>query len=265
MFGLLTLVLGGQLHAESFGELLPYWDVSVETNTNKIDHSSWQKVLDKQLESNHPSGINRFDYGLNSAREKSLLSSYLNEMQSLDPRTFSKNEQMAYWINIYNAQTVKLIADHYPVESIKDIGGSIFSFGPWDDEVITVAGKELSLNDIEHGILRPIFRDNRIHYAVNCASIGCPNLSARVFTANNMNRQLNEAARSFINHPRGLSINRGTLTASSIFDWYKEDFGSRDKTLIQHFIQYANPDLSRKLYNFSGDIKYDYNWLLNES
>ncbi|MDE0367769.1 MAG: DUF547 domain-containing protein [Gammaproteobacteria bacterium] len=191
-------------------ELIPGgWDASVETNAFSVDHGAWQQLLDAHLKS-HPTGINRFDYGglKASAADRATLADYLAYLQSLDPRTFSRAEQKPYWVNFYNALTVKVVTDAYPVDSIKHIHESILPIptGPWGDVHAEVAGMELTLDDIEHGILRPIWRDPRIHYAVNCASLGCPNLAPKVYTASNMEAQLEAGATEYINHPRGVAL-----------------------------------------------------------
>ena len=154
-------------------------------------------------------------------------------------------EQKAYWINLYNALTVKVVLGRHPVKSIRDIRlGGLFSSGPWDARLATVEGEKVSLNDIEHRILRPIWRDNRIHYAVNCASVGCPNLAAEPYTAANTERLLDEGARAYVNHPRGLFGEKGRITASRIYDWYREDFAASEKGLVDHFRSYAAPALA---------------------
>lgn len=240
-----------------------FWQSSVSNNTQDIDHSDWQQILDGYLISDHISGVYRFDYARVSADDKQLLDSYLQDLQQLDPRGYSRNTQKAYWINLYNALTVRLILDHYPVDSITTLGESIVSFGPWDDPVAQIQGQALSLNDIEHRILRPLWQDNRIHYAVNCASIGCPNLSAQVFTASNLDSLLDHAARAYVNHPRGVNIENGRLTVSSIYHWYREDFGDTDAALLAHLQQYAHAPLRQQLERYRDGIDHDYDWSLN--
>ena len=105
------------------------------------------------------------------------------------------------------------------MKSITKLGKGFFSFGPWDDKTLTINNKELSLNDIEHRILRPIYNDARIHYAVNCASYSCPNLAAQAYTVENMDQLLDKGAEHYINHPRGVSIKNNKLTLSSIYSW----------------------------------------------
>ena len=111
---------------------------------------------------------------------------------------------MPYWINLYNAFTVHLILEHYPQDSIVDIRYGFFDFGPWDEKLLQIEDEEVSLNDIEHRILRPIWKDPRLHYALNCASLGCPNLQPESFYPGNVESLLNSRARDYINHPRGL-------------------------------------------------------------
>ena len=184
-------------------ELQPYWDRSDAANPAAIDHSPWQGLLDGYLDTRHPSGVHRFAYGAVRSADRAVLRAYLATLQALDPRRYPRPEQEAYWINLYNALTVDLVLAHYPVKSIREIGGGWWVRGPWDDAIAKVAGRALSLNDIEHGVLRPIWRDPRIHYAVNCASIGCPNLAGRAYTRENLEGLLEEGARAYVNHPRG--------------------------------------------------------------
>jgi hypothetical protein len=155
------------------------------------------------------------------------------------------------------------VLQHPDKDSIKQMKSTLFSFGPWDDEQTTIEGFSVTLNDIEHRILRPIWRDYRIHYAVNCASISCPNLSARAYTANNTQTMFAEAERNYLQHPRGLTFTQsGKLKLSSIFDWYQEDFGTSEKELVNYLAQIRS-DLSSQLRNYSGSIEYHYDWSLN--
>ena len=266
MLGLLGVaLLAGVAKAAPGSELLSAWEASVETNAESIDHSAWQGILDTYLTS-HPSGINRFDYAAlkANAKDAARLAGYLTSLQELDPRHYSRQEQQAYWINFYNALTVRVVVDAYPVDSIRDIYQGWLPLGPWDDVHAEVAGMPLTLNNIEHGILRPIWRDPRIHYAVNCASHGCPNLSPTVYTAANTETQLEAGARAYINHPRGASfVDDDFLLISSIYEWYVEDFGGTEKTVVEHLMQYAEEELAARLKTFSGSIDYEYDWNLN--
>ena len=237
------------------------------TKTAAIYHSDWQVILDTYLredkEGELQPALNVFNYADVTASDKRLLKAYLDKLQAIDPREYSQKEQFAYWVNLYNALTVDLILDNYPVKSITKLG-PLLSFGPWDEPAAVVAGESLSLNDIEHKILRPIWQDPRIHYAVNCASIGCPNLSMRVFTAENTEVLLERAARDYINHPRGVSLQGNRLKLSKIYQWYADDFGESEQDLLAHLAQYAKPALAQRLQSFTGKIGYDYDWSLNQ-
>ena len=261
----LALLVGPSLGSAA-PQAIPFWQARDEASTKQIDHSPWQAILDRHLLTDHPSGINRFDYaGLqaNSADMRSL-DSYLASLQATDPRRLSSAEQFAYWINFYNALTVRVVAGGYPVESIRDIHESWLAFGPWDDVQAEVAGQELTLNDIEHRILRPIWGDSRIHYAVNCASYGCPNLAGQAYTAANLEELLEQGARDYVNHPRGVSLVDGDLVLSAIYDWYQEDFGGSEEAVVEHLIRYASTETAAKLLNYGRVADYEYDWRLNE-
>ncbi|GAA6154300.1 DUF547 domain-containing protein [Pseudoteredinibacter isoporae] len=262
----LTLLTAASLNAFAAPEpeAIEHWRASDESNTATIDHSAWQNILDRYLDDNHPSKVNLFDYASVSQADQKILGNYLDTLQNIDPRSYSKAVQKAYWINFYNALTVQVILDNYPVESITKTGEGIFSFGPWDDELAVVDGKDLTLNDIEHGILRPIWNDNRIHYAVNCASISCPNLAGDAYTAQNTEFLLETSAKAYVNHERGVRFDDGELTVSSIYHWYAVDFGGEDASLIEHLKHYASPKLKQQLNNYSGGINHDYDWNLNQ-
>ena len=262
----------GVASAQSKAELIPVWDASDESNASVIDHNAWQLLIDEYV-LKHESGVNRVDYGAlkASADDRARLDDYLDMLQSLDPRQYSRAEQKAYWFNFYNALTVKTVMEEFPVETIRDISesllgiGGFIPIGPWGDVRAQVAGIDLTLDNIEHGILRPIYRDPRIHYGVNCASIGCPNLITTAFTAGNTEELLENAAWVYVNHPRGVDIiDEDFMVISSIYTWFAEDFGGSEETVIDHLVQYAEPELADQLGNFFGFIEYEYDWALNQ-
>ena len=237
-----------------------YWDRSVPESTAVINHEAWQEFLDEYLVV-RPNG-SHVRYAAVGHEDRNKLDEYLVEMSSLDPRSYSKEEQKAYWINFYNALTVDLVLEHYPVKSITKIG-PWYRFGPWDNDITQVAGQKLTLNDIEHRILRPLWEDNRIHYAVNCASLGCPDLSPTIFTAANTEQQLDDLARRFIKQEKGVSWIDGKLTLSRIYEWYEKDFVDQEGVVL-HMRQFASPATARRLKKYTGVIQYQYNWGLNE-
>ena len=260
------LLWSSNLAAAPKAKLWARWTAHDSQSSIVVDHNQWGQLLSKYILNGQKGGINFFQYKQVSKQDKKELDTYLIRLQAVPVSKLNKNEQKAYWINFYNALTVKVILDHYPVQSIRDIDISpgFFSDGPWGKKLVEIEGEKVSLNDIEHRILRPIWKDNRVHYAVNCASMGCPNLQKINFTATNTEKLLNKGAIDYINHPRGANIQSNTLIVSSIFDWFQEDFGNSEKGVIQHLLKYAEGDLGVALKSFSGRIKYKYDWSLNE-
>ena len=259
---LLILLLWSPAHATAFGEPWPLWDAAPArqaTDLPAIDHSLWQALLTRYM-STGPDGINRIDYPGLARQGRAELDRYLAQLQEIDPRQHRRPEQMAYWINLYNALTVRVVLANPGRTSIRRMGQGLFSFGPWDDEVATVAGQALTLNDIEHRILRPIWRDARIHFAVNCASLGCPDLSANAYTASNLEQLLNDAQARYINHPRGVRLST-SLQLSSIFKWYREDFAPDEAALLRYLA--THHEAGTRLAAFQGRISYNYDWSLN--
>ena len=246
----------------SASELSDYWVQHSDDSEISVDHTQWNQLLTTYIE--EKDGLNLFRYGAFIPADKERLNQYLIFLQSVVVTNLNADEQFAYWINLYNALTIKVILDHYPVASIQDISYGLLSFGPWKEQLVTVEGFELSLDDIEHEILRPIFRDNRIHYAVNCASVGCPNLQITAFTADNLDDLLEFAATQYINHPRGVTIIEDELIVSSIYDWYAEDFGDDDEEIVDHLLEYAEAGLAAGLSEFDEIEDYEYDWSLNE-
>ncbi len=262
---LIVLLFPTMLLAAPKADLWEYWEQHDPDSSGTVDHSPWSDFLQGYV-SQGPDGVNLVDYQGVTARDRESLGRYLESLTGVEVTSLSRASQRPFWINLYNALTIQVVLDHYPVDSIKDIDISpgFFSSGPWDKKLVTIEGQELSLNDIEHRILRPIWKDPRIHYAVNCASMGCPNLQREAFTAENTDNLLDKAAREYINHPRGVNINGGDLVVSSIYDWFQEDFGDSEAGVIKHLMQYADPKLKRKLQGFE-DINDDrYDWSLNE-
>lgn len=262
---LLALLLPLAAGAAPKAELWERWTRHDPQSTLRVDHDAWDALLRAHV---HPAndGIHRVDYRAFTGEAGQRLDDYLAALAGTPVSRLDRDQQRAYWINLYNALTVKVVAEHYPVESIRDIDISpgLFANGPWGAELVTVEGEALTLDDIEHRILRPIWKDPRIHYAVNCASLGCPNLMPQAFTADNAERLLDAGARDYVNHPRGARVADGELVVSSIYEWFTEDFGGDDAGVIEHLRQYAEPELATALAGVEriGDDHYD--WGLND-
>lgn len=188
---------------------------------------------------------------------------YLKILNNADPKSLTQNHRFAFYINAYNAFTIKLILTRYPaINSIKEIG-SFFS-SPWSKKLFSLGGKKVSLDHIEHGVLRPEFKDPRVHFAINCAAKSCPPLLDRPYEGNIIDKQLDEQARAFINNTRANFVKDNTLFISKIFDWFEEDFNDNPLPFIR---LYAAQDLKTKLDTIgtSPKISYlDYDWSLNK-
>lgn len=267
VFLLLALLVTPAMAAPK-SKLWPRWTAHDPASTAVVDHADWTRLLQAYTRPSDD-GVVRFDYAGLAARDRAALDGYIARLVGLPVSTLNRGEQQAYWINLYNALTVQVVLDHYPVSSILKIGISpdFFSIGPWGKKLVTVEGTPVSLDDIEHRILRPIWQDPRIHYAVNCASIGCPNLIDTAYTADRMDALLEANAIAYVNHPRGVELRGGTLTVSSIYDWFQEDFGGSETGVLAHLREFAGPELARAL-RLAIEIDgydYDYDWSLNDT
>ncbi|WP_282609690.1 DUF547 domain-containing protein [Pelagibius sp. Alg239-R121] len=262
----LLLAAAQTVRAAPSAELWERWATHDPASTTKLEHRAWNQFLTRYV-SPQADGVNRVDYGRVTRADKSALADYIDAMTAVRVSSLNRNEQRAYWVNLYNALTVIVILDAYPVESIRDIDISpgLFSDGPWGKKLVTIEGEKVSLDDIEHRILRPIWKDPRIHYAVNCASIGCPNLRTNAMTAANAEVFLNAGAVDYINHRRGAEVIKGQLVVSSIYDWFESDFGGNDAGVIAHLRRYAKPGLKNALSGISEVDDHRYDWDLNSS
>ncbi len=222
-----------------------------------ISHQQFDELLKKHVDAD---GWVNYD-GFLKDREK--LNAYLKLLKENAPNdSWTKDEQLAYWINAYNAFTVDLILQYYPLKSIRDIGSSIqipFVNSPWDIKFIEIAGEKMDLNNIEHGIIRKNFEEPRIHFAVNCASYSCPVLRNEAYVASKLDAQLEEQTMSFINDPLRNRISTKRAEISKLFDWYKGDF-TKNGSLSEFINQYA----STKIVKGTKVSHLDYNWQLNK-
>ncbi len=240
------------------------WEAFDPDSKTRVKHLPWARFLASYVELG-PDGINRLAYHKVTEADRATLENYLAALGKTSVKVLNRNEQLAYWINFYNALTAKVVLDHYPVESIRDIDISpgLFADGPWDAKLVTVDGVELSLNDMEHRILRPIWKDPRVHYGVNCASIGCPNLQTFAFEGDKIDGMLEDTAIEYINHPRGARVEDGKLIVSSIYSWFEEDF-SGEEGVLTHLRTYAGPELKESLAGIRSVDGDEYDWSLND-
>jgi hypothetical protein len=241
-----------------------------------FEHSAWDALLQKHVRPLRGGQASQLDYAA-MARDKASLTQYLDSTSSVSRTTFdawAKSEQLAFLLNAYNAWTVALVLTHYPdLKSIKDLG-SLFS-SPWKKEFIPLLGKTRSLDDLEHKLIRGSgrYKDPRIHFAANCASVGCPALRAEAFVASKLDAQLEDAAMLFLSDKSRNRVDGNGLVVSSIFKWYTSDFeqGWRGATSLGQFLAlYREPlglnnEQTARL--SAGDMAVtflDYDWRLND-
>ncbi len=220
-----------------------------------LKHDQWTSLLQTYVS---PTG--NVDYKGIKEHEAEL-DAYLEVLSKNHPTSeWDKNDQLAFWINAYNAFTVKLIVKNYPVVSIKDLGGSIYKVNtPWDEKFIHIGEETYDLNNIEHGIIRKEFNDPRIHFAVNCASISCPPLRNEAYVGSKLNAQLHDQAKRFINDPTKNKITKGKAQLSKIFTWFKGDFTASGLSIAEFINQYSEVKMTKK----TKVTYFDYDWNLN--
>jgi hypothetical protein len=224
--------------------------LSMVPSSFSINHTSFSKILTKYVAVN-----GNVDYKALSTN-RAALNDYLKLLQSNPPKEgWSKNEKMAYWINAYNAFTIDLVLQNYPLKSIMEINNG----KPWDLNFISIGNTKYSLNKIEHEILRKEYNDARIHFAVNCASISCPKLLNVAYEASTLDNQLNSSAKGFVNNKEKNRITTGAVEISKIFDWFVDDFKTYGGV-----IPFINKFSTVKV-GTDALVKYkEYNWNLNE-
>jgi len=257
----LLIAFAASAGAQSLAERFAAHDAG---STVTVDHSAWDAMLEAYVK---PDGdLNRVDYATWKRESRDDLLGYIERLERTDVASLSRPEQYAYWVNLYNAVTVALILKHYPVDTIRDIDISpgFFANGPWGAELVTVDGVKLSLDNIEHDILRVNWDEPRVHYAVNCASVGCPNLARDAYTGERLDAQLDAAATAYIASPRGVRFDGARVTASKIYSWYDEDFGNSEAGVIAHLRKYAGGETARRLSGLSSIDNYAYDWSLND-
>ena len=220
-----------------------------------VDHRIYAELLDKYVV-NHRVNYTGFQ------KEEARLDQYLNQLSAVDPAQLTRSQAMAFYINAYNAFTIKLILTKFPdINSIKELGG--FFSSPWSKEFVPLNGRMVTLDYIEHEVLRPQYKDARVHFAVNCASKGCPPLRNSPYTGMDLERQLEEQTIAFINDPARTYVKDGTLYVSKIFDWFGEDFNDNPAAFVR---RYAQGDLKQALDQAGANISVSYlyyDWSLN--
>lgn len=221
-----------------------------------LDHSFWDELTKSHVNDNGFPNYKGF------IQDSLKFNRYLDQLTSNHPKeSWSSNERKAFWINAYNAFTIKLIVDNYPVETIKDLGGGIYRVNtPWDIKFIQIEDKTYHLNDLEHNILRKEWSDPRIHAAVNCASISCPRLMKGAYLAEQLDEQLDRQMKAFIHDTTKNKIGEKEVKLSKLFKWFSGDFKVEHLSVIDYINSYSDVKIKK-----SAKVEYfDYDWGLNE-
>jgi len=229
--------------------------------TLPAEHAEWTRLLKRYVKAGSDA-ITYVDYAGLAASEadRMALDAYIARFADAD-LSAKTDANFAAWANLYNAVTVRHIAQRYPVKSIKDG----YLSGPWKEVKVRAGGGEVSLDAIEHKILRKVWGTPEVHYAINCASYSCPNLRTKAWEAATLKKDLAGAARDYINHPRGVTVTPKGIAASEIYNWFEEDFGGSKASVIEHLLKYAGPDLAAKIRAKPKIVRYQYDWSLNDA
>jgi len=232
---------------------------------DQIDHSGWDRLLKKFVD---VGGMVEYTGWKASRADRQALNRYLNRLSHASfPRSSSRQAALAFWINAYNALTVEGILREYPTSSIRNHTAKLFGYNLWEDFRLLVGGRPYSLEEIEHEILRKM-GEPRIHFAIVCASIGCPRLLNEAYTAVKLDQQLTANTRAFFADPDKFRHDaaRRTITVSPILDWFAEDFGADQAKQLRTIAPYLPDDDARQLAT-SGTVQVrhlDYDWGLND-
>lgn len=231
------------------------------------EHSGWTAILAEHLQGSD------FDYAA-LKKDRKALDAYLKSLEAVDGRRFAewkREQRYAFWINAYNAYTIRAVVEAYPVKSITDIGSKDESV--WDQRSIPLGklwkkakGAKLSLNQIEHELLRPEFKDPRVHAAVNCASKGCPPLAAKAFASKTLEEQLDRATRAWLADAarNRFEPSKKRVRLSKIFEWFPEDFTRGKSSLGGWLAKYAPEEHREFLSAGKFSVQYlEYDWALN--
>ncbi len=266
----MVMLIGISMSAKAAPEakLIDYWNDFEPASILVVNNQAWQEILDTYLDDDHESGIYRFNYEGVTESDLAKLDGYLVFLQDLDPRQLNRKEAMAYWLNAFNASLVRMLIEGVQdndIESVRDLRSGAFSAGPWRRNILEIAGQRVSFDDIEHGILRPIYADPRVHFAMSAACMSCPNILPQAYRGSDIESQLADAEKNYLNHERAVRIEDGQLILARIFRWYATDFGNSEARVRDFIADRVDPELGVAIRGISAsDIRYRFDWDLNK-
>ncbi len=242
---------------------IEFWDDSEPLSEINVDHTALQEILQAYVISDHPSGISRFDYDRVLDDDKAKLQAYLDYLQLLEPRQLSEAEAKAYWVNLYNAATLNMVIDAYSNGRVTKVQARGLPTRRWRRTIVTVALQDMSLDDILNGVIRPLYRDPRMHFALFFCTLGGPDMPTEVLNGENNNELLDKFQEKYLMQSRAVRLEDGELVLSEIFQNYDTDFADSESALIRYLQQYVPEPVSEAM-NGVYDIRFDYDWALNQ-
>lgn len=249
--------------------IVSLWMLSVSTVGARESHSLFAEILAEHV---HNGFVN-----YQALIEDDRLETYLSQLAETDPDTIpTAKGQLAFWLNAYNAYTLKIICDNYPVKSINDLHfggliiGTVLKKTIWDKDFVIINGEKMTLNQIEHEIIRPVYKDPRAHFGLVCASLSCPPLRSEAFEGERLDEQLDDQARTFLSQEtkNNFDSSRKIARVSKIFDWFSGDFGENDEEILLFIAKFLPDSIASSIKANPGDWKLkhtDYDWNLNEA
>lgn len=266
LFSLLVIVLmlfSKQATSAIEMELIDFWNDSEPLGVINVDHAPLQEILQTYVVSDHPSGIARFDYESVSEADVEKLENYLDYLQLLEPRQLNKEEAKAFWVNLYNAATLNMVIDAYNSGRVTRVRSRGLPTRRWRRDIVRVALQDMSLDDILNGVIRPIYRDPRIHYALFFCTLGGPDMPTEVLSGENNEELLNKFEKDYLMHSRAVRLDGSELVLSEMFQNYDTDFAETPSALINYLSQHVPEPVGQAMSQVT-DIRFEYDWTLNQ-
>ncbi len=241
---------------------IEFWNDFEPSSLIDLDHSPFSEILNKYVISDHPSGIARFNYEAVTEADYAKLERYLDFLQIMEPRQLTQAEAKAYWINLYNAATLRFVVKAVANGRASKIRARGLPARRWRQKIITISEQRLSLEDIMHGVIRPMYNDRRVHYALFFCTLGGADMPKEAFDGDNNEALLTSLETSFLQHSRAVRIEGDSLMLSEIFKQYDTDFATNRRDLIEYLKQRV-PDPVAQAMSGVNRIRYDYDETVN--
>lgn len=262
LVALALLAAGPRAAGAAEARLMERWLVHDSLSRRAIDHSAWGEILSRYL--SERGGRSYFDYAAVTRGDRDKLDRYIAALARADIDRLDRPEQRAFWLNAYNALVVQAVLEAWPVDSVNEAGGGLFTSGPWAEKRFRVYQIDLSLDDIVNRILRPIWEDPMTLYGLACGAAGCPPLKDKPYTGDNARRALAENARRFVNGGGAvLLIDGEAARLSSFYRWYRDDFGGGERAVLAHIRALADGGLAARLEGVRRISGHGFDWSLN--